>query len=55
MAPLDQFQSTIEMFNYGGTAIHPVSTIDIQKSADFFDGGAVDVPANHAIQAAIAH
>lgn len=55
MAPLDQFQSAIKMFNNGGATIYPVSAVDIQKATDVLDGGAMDVPANYAIQASVSH
>lgn len=50
--PFDEFQASVQMLDYRGATIHPVSAIDIQEIADLFDGGAVDVPANHTVQSA---
>jgi len=53
VAPLDEFQPSIRMFNDRSTAINPVSAIDVQDFTNVLDGSTMDVPANHAIQTAI--
>ena len=43
------------MLNDCAAAIDPVAAIDIQHTAYLLDGGAMDVPANHAIESAFAY
>src|SRR3990167_942064 len=55
MSPFDEFKPTVQMFDNGGTTVHPVSAVNIKQPAHFLDGGTMDVATHHTIQAAFAH
>ena len=43
------------MLDDGGAAIHPVAAVDVGQTVHLADGGAVDVPADDAVETALAY
>ena len=49
--PQDELHAAIQMLDDGGTAIHPVTTIEVVHATDFLDHGPVNMAANGTVQA----
>jgi hypothetical protein len=54
-APVDEFETAVVMLDDRGAGIHPVAAIGIDQAVHLLERGPVDVAADHAVQAALAH
>ena len=51
---MDELDAPVEVLEHGRATVHPVAAIDVAHPFDVLDRGTVDVPADHAIHAAVA-
>ena len=50
--PINQLHISVQMFDYGGATIYPVTTIQVSQAVDLFNRGPMDMSANGAVQLA---